>query len=63
MPEIDLNNKGDLVVSGVPGDKIPRELPIGSNEALNIITLLAEKTGKTIQETIKELEESGPIEL
>jgi len=63
MPEIDLNNKGDLVVFGIPGDKVPRALPIGSDEARKIITLIAERTGKTIPEAIKDIEELGPIEL
>lgn len=64
MPEVDFNNKGNLVLFGVPGDKGPKEILIGSPDAHKILAALAERLGVSkISEAERVLENTGPIEL
>ena len=56
MPEID--RKGDtLIISGIPGDKMPRTIPIDSEDARGLINELANEFQTTPLKILEQLED------
>lgn len=63
MPRIEFDNKGDVVISEIPGQKLPKTLPIDDEYTQSIINDLAEKFGISHEQMVQDIQEDGPIEL
>lgn len=63
MANVEFDNQDRVVISEIPGQKLPIVLPFNDEYAQSVINDLAEKFGISREQMIQNIQEDGPIEL